>query len=134
MVAPPRRRNTPCSDVAVAYVLRKCSVALQRAVTKWPLVNATIKIKGGPDPQLTLRHACDYRIRPWRPNDGRDGVLLRWARTADRAALLHNRADGGATRRCRPVRSRDRLGSARRFRLRRRLSRWRSCSSRRPAR
>jgi hypothetical protein len=48
-------------DVATAYGLRKRSVALRRPVTKWPLVHAMITIKSGPDPQLTLRHACDYR-------------------------------------------------------------------------
>jgi hypothetical protein len=47
-------------DVATAYVLRKRSVALQRPVTKWPLAHAMITIKSGPDPQLTLRRACDY--------------------------------------------------------------------------
>jgi hypothetical protein len=50
----------PMFDVATAYGLRKRSVALQRPVTKWPLIHAMITIKSGPDPQLTLRHACDY--------------------------------------------------------------------------
>ena len=47
-------------DVATAYGLRKRSVALQRPVTKWPPAHAMITIKLGLDPQLTLRHACDY--------------------------------------------------------------------------
>src|SRR5580704_8505856 len=63
MVAPPLRRSTPMFDVATAYGLRKRSVAPQRPVTKWPRVHAMITIKSGPDPQLTLRHACDYLNR-----------------------------------------------------------------------
>src|SRR4029077_19610558 len=100
-------------DVATAYGLRKRSVALRRPVTKWPLLHAMITIELGPDPQLTLRHACDYRsgpcdVRPWRPSDGRDAALRPSARTADRVALLPCRADGGVSRRCRPARNRGR--------------------------
>jgi hypothetical protein len=59
-------------DVATAYGLRKRSVALQRPVTKWTLVHAMITIKLGPDPQLTLRHACDYLDQAGRNQAGRN--------------------------------------------------------------
>jgi hypothetical protein len=62
-------------DVATAYGLRKRSVALQRPVTKWPLVHAMITIKLGPDSQLTLRHACDYLDQAGRNQIGRNQTV-----------------------------------------------------------